>query len=179
MKAIIGLGNKGVEYSRNRHNSGFMFIDHVLCTLPEAVHGREKFKGLTYEILFSGSRLILVKPQTFMNNSGDCVRELANFYKIKPEDILVVHDDLDIKLGSYKLADKKGPHAHNGLMDVENKLGTKDFLRLRIGVENREDIKIPGNKYVLSDFTEDEEKVILKVFVRAWEEVITEFIKGE
>lgn len=144
MKLIVGLGNPGDKYKGNRHNVGQMVL--------EGIQGSE-FRDQRSEIR-------LVRPETFMNESGVAVRKAMNFYKLGVEDLIVIHDDLDIRLGEYKIDMARGPKQHNGVTSVEEELGTKDFLRVRVGVDNRVGERTPGERYVLEDFT-DEERVIL------------------
>ncbi|MDH4330378.1 MAG: aminoacyl-tRNA hydrolase [Candidatus Moranbacteria bacterium] len=169
-KLIVGLGNPGKEYEKNRHNAGFIVLD----ILREAL-GLDKFdfnKKFNCEIseqkntsfvekigLSGKEKIILAKPQTFMNRSGDAVGKIASFYKIKPENITIVHDDLDIIIGNYKESKGSGAAGHNGIIDIIKKLGTKEFSRIKVGVEQKEgrqSRKIPGQAFVLQDFTETE-----------------------
>lgn len=143
MKLLIGLGNPGKEYENTRHNAGALLLARLKDTLD----------GGDYKLL---------TLKTHMNDSGVEVRELMNFYKLSPKDIIIAHDDLDIPLGSFKIQHAKGPHGHNGILSVERELGSDDFLRIRIGIENRDVQNKPvGVKYTLQNFT-DEEFVILK-----------------
>lgn len=162
IKLIVGLGNPGKDYFNTRHNAGFLFLDSLATSFLE----EKKFKS---EICITNSfnKVIYSKPLTFMNNSGEAVKAIASFYKIKPSDILIVHDDLDIKLGDYKLQFNKGPKVHNGILSIENHLNTSEFWRLRIGIDNRtEEIKkyISGSDYVLGRFSTEELDTLTKVF---------------
>ena len=138
MKLIIGLGNPGEEYLNTRHNAGFLVAEKLQKTkLPAGV--------------------VVRKPDTFMNESGVFVKKLVDQYKLDPSNLYIVHDDLDIPLGSYKIQLGVGPKDHNGVNSVESELGTKDFWRVRIGIDNRQpDDRIPGEEYTLQDFTETE-----------------------
>lgn len=160
MKLIVGLGNPGKEYENTRHNAGFLFIDYLLAKEDIISESGEKFKS---SVVYKYSKdLLLVKPQTFMNNSGLAVKELVKWHKINiKNDLLLVHDDLDIKLGKFKLQFAKSPRDHNGVISTEQHLGTTHFNRLRIGVDSRIDRRIDGEKYVLQRFCE-EELVLLK-----------------
>ncbi len=156
MKIIVGLGNPGEEYEKTRHNAGFMFIDKLA--------GKDSFemdKKQEAEILKRDS-LLLIKPQTFMNDSGRAVRKIMDFYKAGIEDVVIVHDDLDIAFGEYKIQKEKGPKVHNGLKSVEQYLGRKDFLRVRIGIDNRQPVTGYGTgaDYVLSKMSKEELKEI-------------------
>lgn len=143
MKLIVGLGNPGEKYRNNRHNVGYMTID--------ALEGAGLIDGLKAE-----------KTGVYMNDSGEAVKKLLNFYKINPKNLYVVYDDLDIPLGKYKIQLGKGPKVHNGVNDVEFRLGTAEFWHIRVGVDNRDpENRMKGDDYVLSDFNE-EEKGILK-----------------
>lgn len=147
MKLIAGLGNPGDKYRGNRHNVGQMVLEGIQ---------RSEIRDQRLEIR-------LLRPETFMNESGVAVRKAMNFYKLGVADLIVVHDDLDIRLGEYKIDMARGPKQHNGVTSVEKELGTKDFLRVRVGVDNRDQslgIRVQGDKYVLEDFT-DEERTIL------------------
>ncbi len=157
MKLIIGLGNPEEKYKNNRHNVGHMFVDFVK-------------QG--------------IKTDVFMNESGKFVAQKVNFYKVKPEDLYIVHDDLDIPLGQWKIQLGVGPKVHNGINSIEETLGTKVFWRVRIGVDNRDPNKNPslrsgtlrssalpaglnresGDSYVLKDFSKEELEKLDKVF---------------
>lgn len=139
MKIIVGLGNPGAKYKDNRHNVGYMVLDKL--------HNLKEVR--------------LSKSDTFMNESGIAVKKALNFYKLGAEDLVVIHDDLDIKLGEFKIQMACGPRQHNGVVSVEQELGTKDFLRVRVGVDNRSlEPRTPGEKYVLEDFTEEERAIL-------------------
>lgn len=155
MKLIVGLGNPGTEYRNNRHNIGFHYVDF----LAEKIAGTnsvwksdQKINAEVYKV----ENMVFVKPQTFMNRSGEAVQRLVQFYKLKPADVVVIHDDLDIRFGEYKIARGKGPKGHNGIKSLEDHIG-KEFARIRIGVENRDpETLVSGVDYVLSNFTDTE-----------------------
>lgn len=151
-KLIIGLGNHPKEYSNNRHNIGFILLDNFL---KESFEFNAKFSG---EILKKDG-VIFLKPHTFMNLSGKSVREVMDFYKIEPSEILVIQDELDIDFGKVKISTGSGDAGHNGIKDIILKLGTKDFARLRFGIGRPQDYT-PVEDYVLSDFTAQELKEI-------------------
>jgi len=165
MKIIVGLGNPEEKYAKNRHNVGFMVLDKLL-----AVRWESKFEALTCKV----GDTLLVKPQTFMNRSGDSVSEIVNFYKVSTDELIVVHDDLDIRLGEFKIQKGIGPKVHNGLTSVEERLGKKDFWRVRVGVDNRT-VKIAGEDYVLSDFSSDEETIINKIIKEIIDHLAAQF----
>lgn len=136
IKMIVGLGNLGSEYEQTRHNAGFWFIDELAWQYKATLKEEKKFFGSVARISISGSDLWLLKPSTFMNRSGQAVAALAQFYKIKPEEILVVHDELDIPCGRIKFKLGGGNGGHNGLKDIQARLGTPDFYRLRLGIDH-------------------------------------------
>jgi PTH1 family peptidyl-tRNA hydrolase len=140
IKLFVGLGNPGTEYEATRHNAGFWWIDAVARELKVNLVPEKSYWGLAARTQIQGQTIWLLEPQTFMNLSGKSVGALAKFFKIKPEEILVAHDELDIEPGQAKLK-KGGSHAgHNGLRDIHAQLGTADYWRLRIGVGH------PGEK---------------------------------
>ena len=142
MKLIIGLGNPGKEYEKNRHNTGYMVVD-ALKNIKDAK---------------------VLKTDVFMNDSGSFVAEKIKNLKLKIENLYIVHDDLDIPLGSYKIQFGRGPKDHNGIIDIEDKLGTKDFWRVRVGIDNRPlDNKPMGEVYTLENFTDEERNVLDRV----------------
>lgn len=172
MKLIVGLGNPEEKYQNNRHNIGFMIIDRIVKELMVSPHVEKKLKSLVFYHHVSGT--IFARPQTFMNSSGIAVKKLVEQYHIKPADLWVIHDDLDIPLGSYKIQKGKGPKLHNGVNSIEKKLGTDDFWRVRIGVENRvSGNRIPGEEYVLQDFTGEEKKFLSPVINKICKELAT------
>lgn len=136
IKMMVGLGNPGSEYEQTRHNAGFWFIDELAWQYKATLKEEKKFFGSVARISISCSDLWLLKPSTFMNRSGQAVAALAQFYKIKPEEILVVHDELDIPCGRIKFKLGGGNGGHNGLKDIQARLGTPDFYRLRLGIDH-------------------------------------------
>jgi len=129
-RLIVGLGNPGPEYEATRHNVGFWFVDHLADKLKIALAPQGKFHGKAGR----DGELWLLQPTTFMNRSGQAVAALANFYKITPAEVLVIHDDLDLPPGGIRLKQGGGNGGHNGLKDIQARLGTPDFWRLRIGI---------------------------------------------
>lgn len=160
MKLIIGLGNPGEKYQKNRHNTGFIILDELKENWNFSnFEFSKKFNADISEGIFEGDKIILAKPQTFMNNSGEAVQKIMSFYKLAPEDILVIHDDLDINFGESKISNDSGPAGHNGVQDIINKTGTQNFKRIRVGIEGEEKRKtriIPGDVFVLQDFSVEE-----------------------
>lgn len=155
MRFIIALGNPGDQYAQTRHNAGVFLVDKLAIKLPSN-YGWRKYKE---KMVFESPNLTLVKTASvFMNESGRLVTQY------KDREIWIVHDDLDIRIGEYKVQRGIGPKVHNGLLSVEQALGTKDFWRIRIGIENRgkgtEEQRFSGEDYVLQRFNEEEQKII-------------------
>jgi peptidyl-tRNA hydrolase, PTH1 family len=162
MQIVVGLGNPGKEYEKTRHNAGFIALDNIRNKYNrDGVCSRSKFQAHIYELIIDGTKHLLVYPQTFMNLSGKAVREIMDFYKLTPKDILVLHDEVDLPVGTIKFTESSGHAGHNGIKSLIEELGTQDFRRIRIGVESREgDSKIPTDAFVLQPFTEEELKTI-------------------
>ncbi len=146
IKAIVGLGNPGAKYSETRHNAGFWFVERLANAHNVRFSAETKFNGEVARVQLSGKELWLLKPDTFMNRSGLAVRSLLTFYKIAPQNLLVAHDEIDLLPGAIKLKSGGGHGGHNGLRDIIDQLGSKEFQRLRIGVGH------PGNKDQVVDF---------------------------
>ena len=164
---VVGLGNPGKQYARTRHNAGFMVVDALVRSLDRlpAQAGQmvrwleNKFSALTLEI----NNVLLMKPQTFMNDSGKAVAAAVRFYKVPLDHVVIIHDDLDIVVGQVKFGLTKGPKVHNGLESIEKQLGSKDFWRIRVGIDDRtpEDrMQIPSADYVLRSLTSEEMRVM-------------------
>lgn len=150
MKLIIGLGNPGKKYQGTRHNLGFVALDALAQEEDGAWKNDEKRNAETCQITIGDEKIILAKPTTFMNASGDAAQALASFYKINHEDILIVHDELDLEPGRIQLKPEGGRDAgHNGVASVQERLGTKAIARLRLGIGRPENPNQPTNDYVL------------------------------
>jgi len=135
IRLIVGLGNPGPEYEQTRHNAGFWLVDNLANTLPGCRLQREtRFNGMVAKTSIAGNEVWLLEPLTFMNRSGQSVGALARFFKIKPEEVLAVHDELDIAPGVAKLKKGGSSGGHNGLKDITAALGTQDYWRLRLGI---------------------------------------------
>lgn len=157
MKLIVGLGNIGKEYVRTRHNIGFMAIDK--CAEKYNVDmSRHKFNGNYGEVNITGERVIFLKPEKYMNLSGEVIREFVRFYKIPVEDILIISDDMDLSLGCFKLKYKGSSGGHNGLKNIELHLGTSEYKRLKIGISHNR--LMDTKDYVLSKFSVDEMELL-------------------
>jgi len=166
VRLIVGLGNPGKEYERTRHNVGWMVLDK-LCEELGCSFSREKFDGLFAEYRTSdGNKVLLLKPLTFMNRSGESVGKFVRFYKLQPKEVLVVYDDLDLPLGKLRLRLKGSSGGHKGVLSVEHALGTKDFPRLRVGI-GRPERKEEVVDYVLSPFKKEEVDIIEKAICKA------------
>jgi PTH1 family peptidyl-tRNA hydrolase len=135
IRLIVGLGNPGPEYEQTRHNAGFWLVDNLANTLPGCRLQREsRFNGMLAKTSIGGNEVWLLEPLTYMNRSGQSVGALARFFKIKPDEVLVVHDELDIAPGVAKLKKGGSSGGHNGLKDITAALGTQDYWRLRLGI---------------------------------------------
>ena len=146
IKLIVGLGNPTAEYEHTRHNAGFWFLDELAWQWKAAFKNEKKFFGDVARVARAEGDVWLLKPDTYMNLSGKAVQALANFYKIQPEEILVVHDELDIDCGAIRFKLGGGNGGHNGLKDIQAKLGTPQFYRLRLGIGH------PGEKHLVVGF---------------------------
>jgi len=134
IRLIAGLGNPGSSYAETRHNAGFRFIERLISRVGGSLKKESKFSGEVAKVEIAGNEIWLLMPDTFMNNSGDAVAALSRFYKIDPQEILVVHDELDLPPGTVRLKVGGGHGGHNGLRDIVPKIGSSDFVRLRIGI---------------------------------------------
>ena len=153
---VVGLGNPGREYAGNRHNVGWMVVEEL--ARRHGASWKSKFSGQLAELRLDGHRVALLKPETFMNESGRSVGAAARFYKLEPDAVLVVHDEMDLEAGRLQARSGGGLAGHNGLRSVAAHLNTPDFLRLRVGVgrPGRGDPR-KGADYVLSNFTPEED----------------------
>ncbi|MGM8215709.1 aminoacyl-tRNA hydrolase [Bacillaceae bacterium W0354] len=158
MKCIIGLGNPGLKYKKTRHNIGFIVVDHLAKR-----HGwklkKSGFQSHYSEETLNGEKVLLIKPQTYMNLSGQAVKEVLDFYKIDTDDIVVIYDDLDLPKGKIKLRQTGGHGGHNGIRNIIDQLGTKEFNRIRFGI-GRPEGQMDTINYVLGKFSKEEQKEI-------------------
>lgn len=163
MKLIIGLGNPGPDYERSRHNIGFMVLERIKSEIQsEEFKHDKKFKASVSRGEYDGEQVILAKPLTYMNLSGESVLKIAQFFKISPADIIVIYDDLDLPVGKMRIKTSGGAGTHNGMKSVVSCLG-KDFIRIRVGIEGRpEALRDPEKTadYVLGRFGGEEAKTI-------------------
>ena len=163
IKLLVGLGNPGQKYSKTRHNAGFLLLDEVAKEESVVFSRQARFFGELAEVNKGGVKMYLLKPGTFMNRSGQSVSSVMKYYKIQPEEILVVHDDLDFEVGVMKLKSAGGHGGHNGLRDIIASLGVKDFKRLRVGIGRPGSGKVVVD-YVLSDFSKSDLQCVYELF---------------
>lgn len=154
MKLIVGLGNPDKSYSLTRHNIGFIIVDNYL----QEVDWKEKFLGLYYICTINNEKVVFLKPSTYMNLSGSSVAACAKYFKIKSEDILVIHDDLDMDFGKIRLKKMSSSGGHNGIKSIINSLNTDLFCRFKFGISKNQNVLTKD--YVLSKFSREEQKYI-------------------
>jgi PTH1 family peptidyl-tRNA hydrolase len=155
LRLIVGLGNPGTKYYKTRHNAGFLLLDQLLSTLKTDWQGK-KFEAEWARVIVADQDCLLLKPQTFMNLSGKAVAQAMRFYKLSPENIIVVHDDIDMPLGKVKIRIGGGHGGHNGIRSIMDELSADSFARLKLGV-GRPEGKFPAvSDWVLSDFADSE-----------------------
>ena len=160
MQLIVGLGNPGGKYQYTRHNIGYMAIDNIVSAQQD-YKIKKKFNSIIYETIIDKNRTILIKPETYMNNSGDAVSQIANFYKIDSKNILVLHDELDIPFGKIRIKSGGGNAGHNGLKSISKKIDN-NYTRVRLGIGH------PGNKervngHVMGNFTGSEKEKLNQI----------------
>ena len=170
MYLVIGLGNPEAEYSKTRHNMGFNTINKIAQQYNIEIN-KNKFQGLYESAVIEGKKVILVKPQTYMNLSGNCVKEIADFYKVQKEEILVIYDDMDIEPGKIKIRKKGSSGGHNGMKSIIQMLGTEEFPRIRIGIGRPEHNGDEIN-YVIGAIPEEEMPILDEGVEKAKEAVI-------
>lgn len=160
-KLIVGLGNPGKEYEKTRHNVGFMAIDSFASSICKSID-KEKFNGLYTDFLLSGEKFILLKPQKYMNLSGEVVKKYVDYFDIKKEDILIISDDINLPVGKIRLRLKGSSGGHNGLKNIEAHLSTNEYKRLKIGVSNdkNQDLK----DFVLGKFSKEEINALEEIY---------------
>ncbi len=173
---LIGLGNPGREYRDNRHNVGFMLIDHLIVRL-NARGMKVQSKAIVTTATHEERKLILAKPQTYMNLSGQSAQGLLHFYKLPMENMLVAHDDLDLPFGTIRIRPGGGPGGQRGMASTIEQLGTKDFPRLRIGI-GRPPGRMDPAAYVLQNFSRDEIKILPEIVERAADAALAFVVEG-
>ena len=163
IRLIVGLGNPGPEYEQTRHNAGFWLVDNLANSMPGCRLQREsRFNALAAKASIAGREVWLLEPQTYMNRSGQSVGGLARFFKINPDEILVVHDELDLAPGVVKMKKGGSSGGHNGLKDITSALGTQDYWRMRIGIGHPRELGLaqPVADFVLHRPRKDEQSLI-------------------
>lgn len=160
MKLIVGLGNPGKQYELTRHNAGFLAVDYLAKELGLEWSEHKKTKSLIAKV----GETIFLKPQTFMNLSGETVVAALNFFKADKADLVIIHDDIDVDLGKIKTTGSSRAAGNNGVQSIINALGTQDFFRLRVGVRTEARNIIPAEKFVLEKFKKEELEIIKQLF---------------
>lgn len=176
IRLIVGLGNPGSIYEKTRHNSGFMVIDDIATVFAISLD-RQKFDTLYGRGSIKGIEVILAKPMAFMNNSGPPAKRLADYFRIKSQDLLVIHDDIDLALGRLKIKDNGGHAGHKGVKSLMKAFGEGDFSRLRIGVGRSEEASRVTD-HVLGNFRSEEIKILAQVIATARDAVVTVLCEG-
>ena len=164
MRLIVGLGNPGKMYENTRHNVGFKFVDKVAQS-QDVTFDKEKFKGIYAQFYYNGEKVILLKPQKYMNLSGEVVIKYIEYFKPRYEDVLIICDDLDTPLGKIKIKYKGSSGGHNGLKDIEKHMHTKEYKRIKIGISHNKD----QNKvdYVIGPMSKEDAEILDKVTDKA------------
>ena len=173
---VVGLGNPGSKYKGNRHNAGFMAVDFLLQELGSPLP-KLKFGALTAVAEMAGQRIMFIKPQTFMNNSGEAAAEAARFYKLSPENIIVIFDDVSFPPGRLRVRGDGSAGGHNGIKSIIECLGTDKFPRVKLGIGQKPE-RWQLADWVLSDFTDTEKKDLSSLFAKI-KEIITDIINGQ
>lgn len=173
---IAGLGNRGREFQNNRHNVGFMLVSHLAERLGVSF-SRMQSKALVTKCEYKGKRLILAKPQTYMNLSGQAVAPLVRFYKVPLENLLVAYDDVDLPFGVLRLRPSGGSGGQKGMQSIISTLGTEEFPRLRVGID-RPPGRMEASDYVLQDFSKDQAEALAEILDRGAEAVLTFIDEG-
>ena len=163
---IAGLGNPGKEYELSRHNAGFLCID-ILANREHFKTDRIKFKSVYADTMINGHRCLVMRPQTYMNNSGEAIKEAATFYKIPPEKCIVIFDDIDIGLGALRVKRKGSAGTHNGVKSIIQHLGSDNFPRIKIGVGNKPHPDYDLKDFVLGTFSKQEQNILKETMEKA------------
>jgi len=168
MKLLVGLGNIGSQFEYTRHNVGFMVLDQLA---EESWENSDKCFAFIQKINIAGQIVLLAKPTTMMNLSGKAVSRLAQYYKIAPEDIWIVYDELDLPLSRLKISTNSSNNGHNGAISIQQQLGHNRFWRFRVGIDARTSREIPGREYVLQKFDPDQHELLSKSVTQAVEAI--------
>ena len=176
MTLVVGLGNPGKKYAKTKHNVGFLVIDEIGEKVGIELN-KKKFKGIYGEGAVNGGKLLLLKPETYMNLSGEAVSSIKNFYDIPTDNIIVVHDEMDLELGIIRIKSGGGSAGHKGIKSIISRIGSEDFKRVRIGI-GKPIVKDEGADHVLKGFKGDEGKIIQDTIARAAEAVLCIMSEG-
>ena len=174
MKIIAGLGNPGQKYDKTKHNTGFMTMDHYLDEKDLSLD-KDKFEGHWTKQKINGEDVILLEPQTYMNESGRSVSQVANFFKVDPEDILIIQDDMDMPIGKIRIRANGKSGGHNGIKSIIRDLGTEKFNRLKIGIRHPKNTTVVS--WVLTPFNDEQQKLMDDAFDTSVK-IIDDFIAG-
>ena len=166
MYLIVGLGNPGREYVGTRHNMGFEAVD-AICAKYDIKLNKEKFRAIYGEGRIGGEKVLVIKPQTYMNLSGESVREFRDWFKMEEENIIVIYDDISLPVGKLRIREKGSAGGHNGIKNIIYQLGTDVFPRIKIGVGAPDHPEFDVKDYVLGKFTKEETEVLIKTVIRA------------
>lgn len=173
MKLIVGLGNPGKEYENTRHNTGFMAIDEY-AKINNIDFNKNKFDGLYTDILVNNEKVILLKPQKYMNLSGEVIYKYMDYFKIDKEDILIIYDDMDLDVGTFKIRFKGGSAGHNGLKNIESNISSNEYKRIKIGISKNKNIDTVN--YVLGKFSKEEKEKLNEV-LKNIPNIINDYLK--
>ena len=174
MKIIAGLGNPGQKYDKTKHNTGFMTMDHYLDEKDLSLD-KDKFEGHWTKQKINGEDVILLEPQTYMNESGRSVSQIAKFFKVDPEDILIIQDDMDMPIGKIRIRANGKSGGHNGIKSIIRDLGTEKFNRLKIGIRHPKNATVVS--WVLTPFNDEQQKLMDDAFDTSVK-IIDDFIAG-
>ena len=169
MYLIIGLGNPDEQYTNTRHNAGYRFVDTLLDFWKKSNYNfndfkfTRKYKAELARGEFEGNKILIAKPTTYMNSSGEAIYYVQQYYKVLETNIIVAHDDMDIPLGKFKISFDSSAAGHRGVQSIIDHLQTQEFIRLRIGIGKPKNENIPSEKYVLENFSDEENKILEKV----------------
>lgn len=177
MKLVVGLGNPGVQYAKTRHNIGFMVIDYLAEQLNITVD-KVKFKSIIGEGYAGTEKIILAKPQTYMNLSGEAVLDMVQWYKLEPEEIIVIYDDMDLPTGRIRLRSQGSAGGHNGMKSIIYLIQTDKFPRLRVGIGRPDNQNIESANFVLGKFSDSEAELMGPAVKKAAEAVLKTFQTG-
>ncbi len=167
---IAGLGNPGKEYELSRHNAGFLCLD-ILSNKEDFKTDRMKFKSLVADVVINGHRCLVMRPQTYMNNSGEAIREASSFYKIPPEKCIVIFDDIDIPMGALRIRRKGSAGSHNGVKSIVYHLNSDNFPRIKVGVGAKPHPDYDLKDYVLGTFSKHDQEVLKETMSKACEAI--------